>query len=88
MQVSGTLAPDATGHYTRDELVNGRWSYLRDAGGFGVWWWTDDWWAIGPVGDLGGAPTGNCWMKASGTVEGEYDPNPGVTGTATVTLVV
>ncbi len=86
--MSGTLVPDSTGHYTKDVLVNGKMSYLRDAGTYAVWWHGDGEWYINLASQIPGYPSGPYHMKAGGTVNGVYGPMSGASGTATVTFVV
>lgn len=84
--MTGTLSPDATGHYTRGGMHDGQWTYSRDAGAWKLWWAASTRWLIGETFRFpgGGGPG---WMAGVGAgVVGEYAPVFAADGLATVAM--
>ena len=86
LEVTGTLDPDITGTYTHSsEFFNGKPVYVGPAPENFVLWWHDaplGWLLTLDTGVIFGGPR---WGRFTETIEGEYSPAGGATGTATVT---
>lgn len=80
--VSGTLIPDATGMFDYDGELNGKASFRRPDGLWFLWWHPIGMWLINAIkGVIGGLK----WEHAFPDIKGEYLPNVGAAGIATVT---
>lgn len=85
LTVSGTLAPDATGNYTRNGTYDGKPCYERADGAWWIWWTSvyELWFITAVKGQIVAVPQ---WY--SDTLAGDYTPTGGATGTATVARAV
>jgi len=85
--VTGELTPDATGHYTRGEDMEGGETYWRDEGVYLLWHWDANSWVIMEIIELPLPPESEYWIRNVEDPEGAYVAEGGAVGVATVTLV-
>lgn len=80
--VTGSLTPDVTGIYYKAGLYQGN-VYYRDSSSSWFIWWYGYWYINQNVGSEEGVTR---WLRDDPNITGEYSPQFGASGTATVSL--
>ncbi len=82
--VTGELTPDVTGTYNDAGEFNGKRYYQLAGNGWYIHWDGDINWLIND--NLGG-PGANFWRRSQPTIPGQFFPQDGAVGIATVTEI-
>lgn len=83
-RVTGALTPDATGNYNYAIQINGKSAYMRDDAAWWIAWDNIDSWLISQAPGLPALPR---WKRTDPNIEGNYEPDGGAIGIATVTEI-
>jgi hypothetical protein len=79
--VTGTLTPDAAGNYAAESEYKNKFTYVNSGRTYFLWWDGIDSWIIS---DSVGWKEGAYWSRTDPAIIGEYAPQGGAIGTATV----